>query len=71
MNDPRLALLFQELFRPSAETIREKLREFDASPVGHVVMEVTRARLHGELEKPEDLIDVLHRATRPKPPTEP
>ena len=71
MNDPRLALLFNELFRPSAEAIREKLREIDDSPLGHVVMEVTRARLHGQLEKPEDLLDVLHHATRPKPPKTP
>lgn len=56
------------LLKPAGEVMKEKLTEVDKSPLGHVLMQVARAHIHGELETEEDLRDVVHKATRPRNP---
>lgn len=61
---PELQRALAELFRPAGEVVREKLGEVDRNPLGHVLMQVVKAKIHGELETDDDLREVVHQATR-------
>lgn len=67
MKPEDLQLLMSSVLGPAKETIREGLTELDQTPLGHVAFELFRAKLRGDVSSVDDIVAVLHEATKPKP----
>lgn len=65
---PELRKALVELLRPAGEAVKETLHEVDQSTVGHVLLNLMKAHVRGELDTEDDVREVVHDATKPRNP---
>lgn len=64
---PATVAMLAELLKPAGEELRKKLAALDNDTLGHVVVQVVRAHTQGRINNEDDLRQVVHEATEPRP----
>lgn len=64
---PAAVAMIAELLKPAGEELRKKLAALDNDTLGHVAVELFRAHAQGRITNEDDLRQVVHEATQPRP----